>query len=85
MVAAIASGGLRNRDLDHGDSTQNRPVWPRSGMNGWGLAWENTRAVAPFRNHVLSLLETMSRTKTEPITPPNCNASRRGTGRQCWP
>ena len=33
----------------------------------------------------LSLLVTMSRTKTEPITPPNCNARAGGTGRRCWP
>jgi hypothetical protein len=48
-------------------------------MNGSGRASANTRAVAPFRNHGLSLRVTMSRTKTEPITPPNCNASRWGT------
>jgi hypothetical protein len=47
-------------------------------MNGSGLASANARAVAPFRNHGLSLRVTMSRTKTEPITPPNCNASRLG-------
>ena len=47
-------------------------------MNGSGRASANTRAVAPFRNHGLSLRVTRSRTKTEPITPPNCNASRWG-------
>ena len=47
-------------------------------MNGSGRASANARAVAPFRNHGLSLRVTMSRTKTEPITPPNCNASRWG-------
>jgi hypothetical protein len=46
---------------DHGDRTQNRPVWPCTGINCWGLAWENTTAVAPFRNHGLSLRVTTPR------------------------
>jgi hypothetical protein len=29
-------------------------------MNGWGLAWENTTAVAPFRNHGLSLRDKVA-------------------------